>query len=284
VARPLPLAFSVVRLPLRIHYRLPGEADMAREVLDILEVAHSVQVDALGFRPPLPDGGLCGPDGAFDVFLWRGYKGSYVDVLGPNDEAPWDDRFAFMVLDAWGPYGGDLLEATVAHELNHACQAADDWSESAFVGEMWLRSRDEQPRDPESWENEPDFEDALDAMLLERGQTCFLDSVVEHARWRWHTGARDDGRHFREGADLLDDASVAVAASIRAEPGLSGFLVDLRPRGEVVDLSEGPALVELTRDGVRTLILTALPAEGSEHDPDDYDDARHLCRRLLGAL
>src|SRR5262249_3001145 len=161
----------------------------------------------------------------------------------------------------WGPYGGAILDTTVAHELNHAMQAADDWSDSAivyemtsvfvedlvydddnqyvnqivdfqahpdwsldhddgyetwymygsalylrfvrdhyvagdgaFAGDMWMRLRSPYGSD------EPDFEDALDAILRARAGVGFVDSVADFARWRYYTGAHDDGAHFREGA------------------------------------------------------------------------------------
>ncbi len=41
-----------------------------------------------------------------------------------------------MLLDPWGPYGGPILAQTVAHEFNHATQAADDWHEIGVSFEM----------------------------------------------------------------------------------------------------------------------------------------------------
>jgi hypothetical protein len=105
-------------------------------VLDYLDHSWQVEMTQLGFRPPLADDGVCGPDGSFDVFLWRGLISSYVDAYDENPATPWDDYFTYMVLDPWGPYGGPILDSTVAHELNHACQASDDWWDSAIVFEM----------------------------------------------------------------------------------------------------------------------------------------------------
>jgi hypothetical protein len=41
-----------------------------------------------------------------------------------------------MVVDPWGSYGGPILDSTIAHEFNHACQMADDWNDLAIVYEM----------------------------------------------------------------------------------------------------------------------------------------------------
>ena len=119
--------------PLIVHYRLATEEDVAREVLQLLEISWEAEVDVLGFAAPLPDEGLCGPDERFDVFIWRGLEECYVDVLDVNPATDWNDWFAYLTLDPWGPYGGDLLDSTVAHELNHACQASDDWWESELI-------------------------------------------------------------------------------------------------------------------------------------------------------
>jgi hypothetical protein len=123
-------------LPLRVHYMLTGDRAMAERVLAGLETAWRVEVDGLGFRPPPSDGGRCGADGAFDAFLWRGHTECYVDVLNSAPGVSWDARIGYMVVDPWGPYGGAILESTLAHEFNHACQMADDWSDCPIVYEM----------------------------------------------------------------------------------------------------------------------------------------------------
>ena len=130
-----PESVASATLPLWVHYQRSREEETAREVLGYLERSWRVEVDELGFRQPLSDAGTCGPDGGFDVFLWRGAEESYVDVLEEDPDTPWDDWSAYMVVDPWGEYGGEILEATLAHELNHACQAADDWWEVVLIYE-----------------------------------------------------------------------------------------------------------------------------------------------------
>ncbi|RJQ56828.1 MAG: hypothetical protein C4530_14050 [Desulfobacteraceae bacterium] len=41
--------------------------------------------------------------------------------------------------------------------------------------------------------NDPDFFDALDAMLKEKGSS-YLETVPEFSRWRWYTGDNIDDR------------------------------------------------------------------------------------------
>jgi hypothetical protein len=50
---------------------------MAEEVLGHVEHAWQVQIDQRGALPPLDDGGVAGPDGRFDVYLWRGLEVRY---------------------------------------------------------------------------------------------------------------------------------------------------------------------------------------------------------------
>jgi len=130
-----PFSIRSEDLALRVHYRVPADERDARRSLAVLEHSLRHQVDRLGFEAPLDDSGICGPDGDLDVFTWRGADYPYVDVVGEDDTTPWDDGYAYVVMDPWGEFGGDELAVTLAHELNHACQASYDWSESTFIYE-----------------------------------------------------------------------------------------------------------------------------------------------------
>jgi hypothetical protein len=230
-----PLDLASADLPIHVHHR-PGEEAMAAEVLALVERSWRIEVDELGFSPPLDDAAACGPDGGFDVFVWRGSETCYVDAFAEEPATAWDDALVYLVVDPWGPYGGAILDVTLAHELSHAMQAADDWWDAPIVYEMtstfvedlvfddddgyldqvadfqahpdWSLDRDDAYA---TWymygsaiylhfvreryfagdgafagamwrglRGEPDFEDALDALL----PVPFLDSVVEFAAWR----------------------------------------------------------------------------------------------------
>lgn len=359
-----PLAIRSASHPVLVHYRTADEEAKAREVLGYVDHAWDVEVNTLGFRPPIDDGGRCGPDGAFDVYLWHGIDECYVDVLDENPATAWDDRVAYLVVDPWGPYGGPILDTTVAHELNHALQAADDWSDAAavyemtavfvedlvydddneyvnqivdfqahpdwsldrddgyvtwymygaalylrfvrdayfagdgsFVGEMWRRLRSPIDRD------EPDFEDALDQILMARAGVHFVDSVATFARWRWYTGAHADAAHLREGATFAEPARAASLASatggtFAASPeALGSQYVELTGAGRVQIALAQPSsavdwvlelvpglhgadgdrlasgtIVDLPAAG-RTLVITALPH--ASYDPDSRPDEHH---------
>jgi hypothetical protein len=79
--------------------------------------------------------------------------------------------------------------------------------DESFIADFWrnTRSQDrgcalrEYPcrRSPER--NEPDFYDAVDAILGAIGPYDHVDSLIEFSRWRWFVARQDDGNHFEEG-------------------------------------------------------------------------------------
>lgn len=131
-----PYSIRSQKLPVLVHYYKEQEKETAQQVLAFVEKGWDYHVNQLGMRQPLTDGGECGPDDAFDVFVWKGHRSCLVNVLSGDDSTAWDDRRGFMVVDAWGPYGGPELEETVVHEMAHASQAADDWYEAPHTFEM----------------------------------------------------------------------------------------------------------------------------------------------------
>jgi hypothetical protein len=129
------IARSGIR-PVNVHYSRIIDEPKAREMLGILEESWMTQVDLLGFTAPLDDGGSCGPDGRYDVFIWRGIQGAYVDAIAENPQTLHDDYLTYMVISIAGSTGTSLLDTTLAHEFNHSVQASDDWWESAHFFEM----------------------------------------------------------------------------------------------------------------------------------------------------
>jgi hypothetical protein len=118
-----------------VHYRTPDEQAMAEEVLGHVENAWTVQFDQGGAVPPLPDNGVAGPDGRFDVYVLRGVVEPYVVGVAPDTTTWYDDWSTSMVVDPWGVYGGAELEPNIFHELRHASQATHDWWEHEHVFE-----------------------------------------------------------------------------------------------------------------------------------------------------
>ncbi len=147
-----PFSIRSEKVPLRIHYRVPRDEAASREALGILEYAWAREIDEIGFVAPLPDEGTCGEDDALDIFTWRNAPYAYVNVWAENDATPWDDGYAYMVIDLWGEFGGAELPATLAHEFNHMCQTAHDWNDTTFIFEATSTfMEDEVYDDHNSW-------------------------------------------------------------------------------------------------------------------------------------
>ena len=187
---------------------------------------------------------------------------------------------------------------------------------------MWRGSRNPPGASANPQLNEPDFEDALDEILLAGPAVSFHDSVAEFARWRWYTGSRDDGAHFADGALFPTYAEVALAAEVtatvatvaidpppmmlgsvyvRITSGAGGpdrlllslgatsgdvrWAVQALPAadgvadGEWLDLSAGPAQLDLSTVSSRVVVITALPV-GAD-DPDGRTDARYPVSLVL---
>jgi hypothetical protein len=124
------------KFPFLVHYRTPEEVETVDTIIGYLDNAWGFETSMLGFTAPPSDEGSCGPDGQFDVFVWRGNRTCFVQIISEKLMTPWGGRASYMILDPWGPYGGDILEPTIGHEFNHACHAADDWHEIGDAFEM----------------------------------------------------------------------------------------------------------------------------------------------------
>jgi hypothetical protein len=125
-----PLSLGSETLPIRVRHR-PGEGAHAQRILGLLERGWRRHLD-LGFRPPP----LAPGHDAYDVFIWCGMEEVSVVARDENTATAWNDACTYMIVDPEGPYGGENLEHTMVHEVNHVFQAADDWYEfpSAFEG------------------------------------------------------------------------------------------------------------------------------------------------------
>ncbi|WP_338867893.1 hypothetical protein [Myxococcus stipitatus] len=342
-----PYSVRSERLPVLVHYYKEVERETALQVLAAVEKGWNYHVHQLRMRPALLDGGECGPDDAFDVFVWKGHRSCLVNVLSSDPNTAWDDRRGFMVVDAWGPYGGPELEETVVHEMAHASQAADDWFETPITFEMsavftdqvyanryiktylndfqahpdwaldyyddyetwymygsslyllYLKDRffDGQPqflslmwegsRNPPSAENdpslnEPDFADALDDLLANKGSS-YVDTVPEFSRWRWYTGDHVDDRHFRhfrDGLENLRAAKLALAVDVEARPGTLAVTTDapMMLGSSYLSLRKGPGTpdtiyVSLTApaDTRRRFVVQAVPGLTPDSDGETLD-------------
>jgi len=118
--------------PIVIHFDAAASADettRAQAILDALEVSWDVQVDQLGFQPPVIPDAEGGPE--FDVYLFEYFWGSaFVAADGWDDAVVGDglnSASSYMVIDNRLPTA--WVNSYVAHEFNHACQWATDFTE-----------------------------------------------------------------------------------------------------------------------------------------------------------
>jgi len=156
-ARPTPTAYTtyVETAHFRIHYDTAGmhkiygwPSTTYRDAM-MVEVEHiwDEEVTNMGFRAPPPDGG--DPDGGggndlYDIYVQAltglyGYcAGSYYYNDGPGGY-PTNAATSYVVIENdWVGFTYTPIEnmkITIAHEFNHACQAAHDINESTWYKE-----------------------------------------------------------------------------------------------------------------------------------------------------
>jgi len=112
--------------------------------------------------------------------------------------------------ETWYMYGA----AIYLHFLRDNYFNGDD----GFLPELWVLCRNQ----PDLYLNKPSFVDGINTILAPKGAD-FLDSVVGFARWRYYSGSRDDGLHFRR----VPAATTPLA--LLPEATLSIDQVSLRP-------------------------------------------------------
>ena len=116
-----------------VHYS--GNAAWAQTTADTLEHVWAVEVDAMGYRPPPPDG-----DGLFDVFLQEIGNQGYYGACAPAENAR-HSTSSCVLDDDFDPaeFGGapaiNSLEVTAAHEFFHAVQFGYDTDEDTWFME-----------------------------------------------------------------------------------------------------------------------------------------------------
>jgi hypothetical protein len=170
-----------------IHYTLSGKdavaptdsningiPDYIEQVLAALNTAYHIEVVQLGWTPPPGDLGE-GGDSRLDVYIQElmdggvaGYTNDDGGYLGDNPATPEEERratYSYIGLDndfaelPQNPGASEtplaLMQATVAHELNHAIQAGYD----AFDPQSWLYEA------TSSWMEDEVFDDSNDTIL-----------------------------------------------------------------------------------------------------------------------
>ncbi|MRR07001.1 MAG: hypothetical protein EG828_08655 [Deltaproteobacteria bacterium] len=139
----------------------------------------------------------------YDLPISFEMSASYVDQFyGPQDVR---DILDFQKHPDWGLLRNDSYltyymygSALYLHFLRDRYFGVDD----SFLPLLWVNMRNT----PDLLVNKPNFVDALNSLLVTTGtvfgESPFLDTVPEFARWRYYAGDRRDSRHFR---NLNDD-------------------------------------------------------------------------------
>jgi len=118
--------------PIIVHFDAAAAVDetaRAESALQALETSWDVQVDTLGFEPPVTPDAEGGPE--FDVYMIEySWGAAFVANDGWADAVVGDglsSTSSYMVLDNRLPRA--WVESYIAHEFNHACQYATDFTE-----------------------------------------------------------------------------------------------------------------------------------------------------------
>lgn len=125
LAPPGDLAYSLDSAVYPFRVLFDGEdAGAAAQVLEAAEESWRLQVDEWGWRPPLYEPAL----GPYRIYIGPTGSGvaGYAVPYGRNPDTPHTDCFTYVFIS---PHLGSYAPATVAHELNHAMQAATDCDE-----------------------------------------------------------------------------------------------------------------------------------------------------------
>ncbi len=131
-ARPSAVGFHAsTTLPIRVHYAT-GLSSYAAKVLADAELSWRREIEEMGFFQPSVDG-RAGGSGDFDFYVQYTGGESYFCLEAEDTTTAWTDYYGFIVLSSG--LGSGLRKATVAHELNHACQSATDWTEPDIIWE-----------------------------------------------------------------------------------------------------------------------------------------------------
>ncbi|MBU1221600.1 IPT/TIG domain-containing protein [Myxococcota bacterium] len=116
--------------PVRVYYYNEVQHDLAQSVLEGVDEAWAKSIDDFGFYAPP----IVTEDGRYPFYIMNASGAAgYTSPVGYYDETPWDDCVTYIVIEE-NSHGG-MVKATVAHELNHASQAAMDCLEPVVFWE-----------------------------------------------------------------------------------------------------------------------------------------------------
>jgi len=124
----LSLVIESTTHPIRVSYESTVDQALAEWTLEYAEIAWDVLIDEYGFwEPPIEPGS---ERYRFYITSTNGSGAAYTAPYDENPATPHTDYFTYIVVDPAANSQWDIA-GTVAHELNHATQAAMDALEPA---------------------------------------------------------------------------------------------------------------------------------------------------------
>ncbi len=120
------------KYPLRVHWTNEAYKNLAVSALDFAEYAWETETN-MGFNAPLTDDGA-GGNNSIDIYIGTDAAGAagYTRPVAWNLDTDISDCYTYIVIAA---DSSNALKTTVAHELNHAMQAAHDCLEPSSIWE-----------------------------------------------------------------------------------------------------------------------------------------------------
>lgn len=123
----LPQVIESSRYPIRVSYDSSTSAAFAQQVLAASEHSWQVETEEYGFTPPGIESGAQFYRVHIEPTGMGG--GAYTAPYDYDTNSRWTACFSYIVFDDGNP--SDYIGSTMAHELNHAMQAAMDCGEIA---------------------------------------------------------------------------------------------------------------------------------------------------------
>jgi hypothetical protein len=116
--------FDSESYPIRVYYDRDADIATARQLLADSEAAWQVQVEGLGWTAPTAAEADGTPVGRLDIYLADIEYGGMCTPVGNNDLTTWTDALTYCIVSR--AEDRETLGATVAHEISHALEFAED--------------------------------------------------------------------------------------------------------------------------------------------------------------
>jgi hypothetical protein len=297
LAPPSDLAFATDTTspwPIRVTYDDSGLSAAAQDVLDAAVTSYEMQVQQWGFWEPPIESGVT----YFRYFLQAtgmgggGYTAPYAEVNATGHF----DYYVYIVIDPQNP--SSALEGVVAHEFNHACQAAMDgaeviafWENSAtyIMSEVFASAWSYTPGYFPFYQEHPyrplEYMNTTQSDLYEYGGAVWVH-FLEHVygnhdpvwlRQIWEGSVQNSSNNEPDYFDVIDDTlqSEGGFAEMVRLFGQYRFFTGSNDDGQHIDGAGGWPDSEVTRTATHGLadlpVTNGSPASSARPQPNGYN-------------